>query len=82
MDTVILSYEDKVSSPARCFESPAHVLLDRTLDWTQKKDVLGAWRHDAERLSESSNEGMSGGEASRLREVALAQQQLDALVSD
>ena len=58
------------------------MLLDNDLTWDQKRDVLAAWRLDAERMAESSNEGMGGGEQSRLREVAIAQQQLSALVSD
>lgn len=73
---------DKALNPTRFFESPAHVLLDATLTHEQKSTVLESWRLDAERMAESTNEGMGGGEQSRLREVAMAQQQLAALVSD
>jgi hypothetical protein len=78
----MISVDEKMLNPARCYDSPGHVLLDKALTYEQKRDVLNAWRLDAERLSDSSNEGMSGGEQSRLREVAIAQQQLAALTSD
>lgn len=74
--------QDILLNPARCYDSPAHVLMDAQLTYEEKRKVLDAWRLDAERLADSSNEGMGGGEDSRLREVALAQQQLAALVSD
>jgi hypothetical protein len=72
--------EDKMQNPAKCYKSPADVLIDDALSSVQRKEVLAAWRLDAERLSESSNEGMSGGENARLREVALAQQSLETLL--
>jgi hypothetical protein len=74
--------QDILQNPARCYDSPSHVLMDSALSYDEKRQVLDAWRLDAERLADSSNEGMGGGEASRLCEVALAQQQLAALVSD
>jgi hypothetical protein len=77
-----MTLQDKLMNPAKAYESPGHVLLDAGLTYEEKRKVLEAWRLDAERLADSSNEGMSGGEQNRLREVALAQQQLAALVSD
>jgi len=77
-----MTLQDKLMNPSKAYESPGHVLLDKGLTHDEKRKVLDAWRMDAERLADSSNEGMSGGEENRLREVALAQQQLDALVSD
>lgn len=77
-----MTFQEKLKNPASAYDSPGHVLLDDGLTYDEKQAVLDAWRVDAERLAESSNEGMGGGEDSRLREVALAQQQLSALVSD
>ncbi len=82
MDIDMSTLDQKMLNPSRAYTSPGHVLLDSGLTWDQKRDVLAAWRLDAERMAESSNEGMGGGEQSRLREVAIAQQQLAALVSD
>lgn len=71
--------DEKMLNPAKCYKSPADVLIDDALTREEKGKVLAAWRMDAERLTESSNEGMSGGENARLRDVALAQISLDAL---
>ena len=71
--------DQKMTNPADIYASPADILLDDHLDRDEKARVLAAWRLDAERLSEASNEGMGGGESARLREVALAQSQLDSL---
>ena len=71
--------DEKMLNPAKCYKSPADVLIDDALTREEKSKVLSAWRLDAERLSESSNEGMSGGENARLRDVALAQHSLEAL---
>lgn len=71
--------DEKMLNPNKHYASPADVLIDDALTREEKASVLAAWRLDAERLSESSNEGMSGGENARLREVALAQHSLDAL---
>ena len=70
--------DDKMLKPASCYNSPADVVLDDALTREEKARVLAAWRSDAERMSESSNEGMSGGENARLREVALAQLALES----
>jgi hypothetical protein len=79
MEPLMATLDDKMQNPAKCYKSPADVLIDDALTRDEKKQVLAAWRLDAERLSESSNEGMSGGENARLREVALAQHSLDSL---
>ncbi len=71
--------DEKMLNPSKCYKSPTDVLIDDALTREEMSRVLSAWRLDAERLSESSNEGMSGGENARLREVALAQHSLDAL---
>ena len=73
--------DQKLMNPSDVYASPAEVLVDDHLDHDEKVRVLAAWRLDAERLSDSANEGMSGGENARLREVAMAQRQLDSLAS-
>lgn len=74
--------DEKLLNPARHYAAPADVIGDPELTYAQKCDVLKAWRQDAERLAESTAEGMGGGEPAHLRAVALAQQQLDALTFD
>lgn len=76
------SLDEKILNPARHYSAPRDVISDPDLSHRQKRDVLKAWRQDAERLAESTAEGMGGGEPAHLREVALAQQQLDAQASE
>ena len=52
------------------------MVKDGSLSVKQKKDALTEWEQDAVRLSAASNEGMSGGEPSRLDEVKDAQSKL------
>lgn len=71
-----MNLQEKLKSPAQAYNSPGDVLIDEELSHEEKEQVLDAWRLDAERLADSSNEGMAGGEPARLREVALAKQKL------
>jgi hypothetical protein len=71
-----MNLQEKLKSPAQAYNSPSDVLVDEELSHEEKEQVLDAWRQDAERLADSSNEGMAGGEPARLREVALAKQKL------
>ena len=73
--------DQKLMNPSDVYKSPADVLVDDHLSHDEKVRVLAAWRHDAELLSESTNEGMGGGENARLREVALVQTQLESLAA-
>ncbi len=73
--------EQKVEDPIGNFASPADVVKDKALTTEQKHDALTAWEHDAVRLSVATDEGMSGGEPSRLDEVMDAQNELPATTS-
>ena len=66
----------KVEDPVGNFASPADVVKDDALSTKQKRDALTGWEHDAIRLSVATEEGMSGGEPSRLDEVKDAQSEL------
>ncbi|KAF0176719.1 MAG: hypothetical protein IV086_06300 [Hyphomonadaceae bacterium] len=71
------NFDEKLRSPETAYETPLQVVHDNALSTDEKRRVLDAWRRDAEGLAEAANEGMAGGEPSRLREVALAQGLLD-----
>jgi hypothetical protein len=68
--------KQKVEDPVGNFASPADVVKDETLTTKQKHDALTEWEQDAVRLSVATEEGMSGGEPSRLDEVKDAQSEL------
>jgi hypothetical protein len=67
------TFEEKLRHPESVYDGPLQVVHDNALSTDEKRQVLDAWRRDAEGLAEAANEGMAGGEPSRLREVALAQ---------
>ncbi len=73
--------KQKVEDPVGNFASPADVVKDETLTTKQKQDALTAWEQDAVRLSVATEEGMSGGEPSRLDEVKDAQAELPGKVT-
>jgi len=54
---------------------------DDALTAKQKQDALTAWEQDTVRLSVATEEGMSGGEPSRLDEVMDAQSELPQTTS-
>ncbi len=68
--------EQKVEDPTGNFGSPNDVVKDKTLTTEQKHDALMEWEQVAVRLSVATEEGMSGGEPSRLDEVKDAQNKL------
>ena len=68
--------KQKVEDPVGNFASPADIVKDQALTTKQKQDALTAWEQDAVRLSVATEEGMSGGEPSRLDEVMDAQSEL------
>ena len=68
--------KQKVEDPVGNFGSPTDVVKDQELSAKQKQDALTAWEQDAVRLSVATEEGMSGGEPSRLDEVMDAQAEL------
>lgn len=74
-----LDVEAAVLDPTRYFERPNSVLADARLDPAQKRRILESWALDAQRLSESEDENMTGGVTERpfLREAKLALLELD-----
>ena len=65
--------------PTRFYEQPSDVLADERLDQAQKRRILESWALDAERLSESESENMTGRATERpfLQEAKLALLELD-----
>ena len=76
MPDSIVTTTQKVENPIGNFASPADVVKDESLTTKQKHDALTEWERDAVRLSVATEEGMSGGEPSRLDEVKNAQSEL------
>ena len=66
------TYESLLADPTTHLRGPREVLRLPTLTARQKRSVLERWLLDAERLENASNEGMTGGEPSLLREVHAA----------
>ena len=58
--------------PARYFASPNDVIADERYSPAARRQILQRWHEDALRLEDSAEEGMTGGEKSRLREIELA----------
>ncbi len=63
---------DIIANPSAHFSTPGEVLLRPELSDGQKKRILDAWEEDARRLSVATEEGMAGGEPSRITEIAEA----------
>lgn len=57
-------------APKRHFDRPEDVLEDEKLSHSDKRRILESWKHDAQRLAESTAENMTGGEETDLREVS------------
>jgi hypothetical protein len=68
--------KDVLANPGAHFETPLSVADTGDLSKPQKKKVLDAWEEDARRLAVATEEGMAGGEPSRLTEVAEAKAKL------
>jgi hypothetical protein len=67
---------DAASDPASRFDAPQEIVNDASLSNAEKTRALDAWEEDARRLAVATEEGMSGGEPSRLDEVAEAKAKL------
>jgi hypothetical protein len=68
--------KELVANPSAHFEGPHDILTHPELSDAQKKKVLDAWEEDARRLSVATEEGMTGGEPSRIAEVSEAKAEL------
>ncbi len=71
-----LKLPELTANPSAHFAAPTEVLSCPGLSDLQKKQVLDAWEEDARRLSIATEEGMGGGEPSRMAEIADAKAQL------
>lgn len=72
-ETFLASIEE---NPGNHFSEPAEVVQDNLLSEEAKKRILLAWEDHSRRLSLATEEGMGGGEPSRLAEVAEAMAEL------
>ena len=59
------------------YDSPADVLADDALSVADKRTVLEQWKLDAERRSDSTQEGLDGGKRLDLGAVMRALETLD-----
>lgn len=59
-------------NPAACFVAPADVLTDSRISRQTKIEILCRWFYDATELSVAEEEGMGGGEPSKLGAVLSA----------
>ena len=68
-------------APKRHFNRPEEVLEDDKLTYGDKRRILESWKHDAQRLAESTAESMTGGEETDLREVSRVLVQLKSMIA-
>lgn len=71
--------DDAIADPTRGFEAPMDVVRDPRLELDEKRKILESWKTDAQLLATAQDENMAGGESSRLQEVVLALEALEAL---
>jgi hypothetical protein len=65
-----------IENPSSRYASPAELVNDSTLTLEEKREALKIWEENARELAVAEEEGMSGGEPSRLAEIADAQSKL------
>jgi hypothetical protein len=65
-------YREALRTPSEVYERPAAVVLDESLDDSQKLEILSHWEAEAVQLQESEAEGFDGGEKSLLSEIKRA----------
>lgn len=64
--------DELVDHPKRHFEHPEMVLSHPDISFADKRRILESWKLDAQRLADSTDENMTGGEESDLRDVSRA----------
>ncbi len=72
------NFEAALQNPAKCFETPQHVLDDANLTVAQKRKLLQQWEQDARLLAVAEEEGMGGGEENMLHRVKRAMETIGA----
>ena len=70
------SISQKIHNPAAHYDHPVDVVHDNALTDEQKKIALDKLELDAKLLARADDEGISGGEPSRLIEVVEAKKEL------
>ena len=73
--------EDIKTNPANFYRTPNDVARDRRFSDAEKLEILEAWERDARALSVADDEGMTGGEPSRLKTVVKARMEIQERVS-
>jgi hypothetical protein len=69
--------EDIKTNPANFYRTPSDVARDRRFSDAEKLEILEAWERDARALSVADDEGMTGGEPSRLKTVVEARREIE-----
>jgi hypothetical protein len=70
--------EDIKTNPANFYRTPNDVARDRRFSDAEKLEILEAWERDARALSVADDEGMTGGEPSRLKAVVEARREIES----
>jgi len=71
-----IDIEKALLDPSSVFETPEDVLTNGTLASDQKIEILRRWEYDAAEVSVAVEEGMPGDDASLLRRILLALNEL------
>ncbi len=71
------SIETIIKDPVKYFSSPRDVVADGNLTLEEKRRILDSWALDAQLLSVAEEENMGGTDRPGLREVKLAQLELE-----
>jgi len=69
--------EDIKNNPANFYRTPNDVGRDRRFSDVERLEILEAWERDARALAVADDEGMTGGEPSRLKTVVEARREIE-----
>jgi len=76
-----MNHIDKIKlNPSLHYRDPSDVARDPLLNDRERLDILTAWELDARALSLAADEGLAGGEPSRLQAVVNARLEVEARV--
>ncbi|HWA90956.1 MAG TPA: hypothetical protein VG889_13025 [Rhizomicrobium sp.] len=73
--------EDIKSDPARFYPAPSDVVRDRRFSDAERLEILEAWEREARALAVADEEGVTGGEPSRLKTVVKARMEVQERVA-
>ena len=73
--------EDIKADPSRFYPAPSDVVRDRRFSDAERLEILQAWERDARALAVAAEEGMEGGEPSRLKTVVKARMEVQERMS-